>query len=200
MNKFQSNVTKAVVWLTRFKMFSVLFSWIAKDKKNEHKFLVYFNIFNTSLYLTAAISPWIFIFWGLVVPTLLFRSSPLSATINVITMVRDKTMGVTAFMITIFFMMLFYICLFSCFYIAFADIGYGKDHLITGLWENFYFSVVTFTTLGYGNIVPINTAGEIIAAIEALVGFAAFAFLIGIASTVAINKETENKNIQDEIK
>jgi L-cystine uptake protein TcyP (sodium:dicarboxylate symporter family) len=66
----------------------------------------------------------------------------------------------------------------------------GNDkQAITGLWEHIYFSVVTFTTLGYGNFVPANTAAEVIAAFEAIIGFAIFALLIGVASAVALQKE-----------
>lgn len=63
----------------------------------------------------------------------------------------------------------------------------GKE--VGGLWDHFYFSAVTFTTLGYGNIVPSNTVGEVIATIEVIIGFAAFALLIGIASALALDKE-----------
>jgi hypothetical protein len=189
MNKFQSRVTDGVLWLAQFKVFENLFIWMAADKKNEHKFLLYFNVFNTSLYLTAAISPWIFITWVLIIPTLLFRSSPLAAASNLIELVRNKTINFTGFMITIFFMMLFYICLFSCLFMLFGALENSNGQAVTGLWSHFYFSTVTFTTLGYGNIVPSNTAGEVIAAVEVIIGFAAFALLIGIASALAIDKD-----------
>ena len=53
--------------------------------------------------------------------------------------------------------------------------------------------MVTFTTLGYGNLVPLNAAGEVIAVIESIFGYAIFAFLIGIASAVALNKDDANE-------
>ncbi|NVK25949.1 MAG: two pore domain potassium channel family protein [Gammaproteobacteria bacterium] len=189
MNKFQSRVTSLVLWLAKFKLFEKLFLWMAADKKNEHKFLLYFNVFNTSLYFTALISPWIFIIWGVIIPALIFRSSPLAAASNLIELVRAKTINFTGFLITVFFNMLFYICLFACFFMLFGSLENSNGKEVGGLWDHFYFSAVTFTTLGYGNIVPSNTVGEVIATIEVIIGFAAFALLIGIASALALDKE-----------
>lgn len=189
MSEFQSKIIKAIEWLSKFKIFSALFEWIGKDNKNQNRFLIFFNIFNTSLIFTALISPWIFIIWSLVIPILLFRSSPFAPLANLITMVRNNTIGFATFVITVLFMMLHYICLFACFYMLFGVIEDSNHQAISSLWQNIYFSAVTFTTLGYGNLVPANTAGEVIAAIEAMVGFAAFALLIGIASAAALNKK-----------
>jgi hypothetical protein len=190
MSEFHSKIEKGVMWLFKFKFFTSFFDWMVKDPKNQNKFLIWFNIFNTSLIFTALISPWIFIVWGLVVPTLLLRSSPLAPLANLIIMVRQRTIGFSGLMITVFFMMLHYICIFACFYMIFGIVEGSNNQAITSLWEHVYFSVVTFTTLGYGNFVPANTAAEVIAAFEAIVGFAVFAFLIGVASAVALQGES----------
>jgi hypothetical protein len=58
---------------------------------------------------------------------------------------------------------------------------------ITGLWEHLYFSVVTFTTLGYGDYLPQGYA-KILAASQALIGFGYFAFIIGVAGTIFYSK------------
>lgn len=76
----------------------------------------------------------------------------------------------------------------------FGELENSNGQVITGLWSHFYFSTVTFTTLGYGNIVPSNTAGEVIAVIEVIIGFAAFALLIGMASALALDKEQNTTN------
>lgn len=193
MSDFQKKIEKGVMWLVKFKMFTLLFEWIAKDTRNQNKFLVWFNVFNTSLIFTALISPWIFTIWILVVPTLLFRSSPITPLANLFVMVRERTIGFAGFIITIFFMMLVYICLFACLYMIFGVVEGNDKQAITGLWEHIYFSVVTFTTLGYGNFVPANTAAEVIASLEAILGFAVFALLIGVASAVALQKEKTNE-------
>lgn len=189
MSEFQSKIERGVMWLLKFRLFAPFFEWMGKGSKNQNTFLIWFNIFNTSLIFTALISPWIFIIWGLVVPTLLFRSSPLAPLANLIIMVRERTIGFTGLMITVFFMMLHHICLFACFYMVFGIVEGSDNQAITTLWKHVYFSVVTFTTLGYGNFVPANTAAEVIAAFEAIVGFAVFAFFIGVASAVALQGE-----------
>ena len=186
MSKFQSKIEKGVMWLYKFKVFSSFFEWMGKDAKNQNTFLIWFNIFNTSLIFTALISPWIFIVWSLVVPTILFKSSPLAPLANLLVMVRKRTIGFTGLMITVFFLMLHYICLFACFYMIFGIVEGSNQQAISSLWEHVYFSVVTFTTLGYGNFVPANTAAEVIAAFETIVGFSVFAFFIGVASAVAL--------------
>ncbi len=194
MSEFRSKIEKVVIWLSKFRIFASLFEWMGKEVNNQNKFLIWFNIFNTSLIFTALISPWIFIIWVVVVPAKLFRSSPLAPLASLLAMVRERTIGFTSLMITVFFMMLHYIFLFACFYMLFGTVEGSNRQAITGLWENIYFSVVTFTTLGYGNFVPANTAAEVIAALEAIVGFAVFAFLIGVTSAVAFQGESSEKN------
>jgi len=44
----------------------------------------------------------------------------------------------------------------------------------------YYFSIVTLTTLGFGDITPLNLAGEIIVAIEVILGYVALGLLISI--------------------
>jgi len=193
MNKFKKNVSSAVIWLSEFWPFSALFEWMVKDQKNTHVFLILFNVFSTSLYFTAVFSPWIYLAWSFL-PIVLFRTNPIAPTIGLITMVRDEEIGFGSFMISVLFMMLQQICLFACLYMIFGVIEGNDKELVAGLWGHFYFSVVTFTTLGYGNMVPINMPGEAIAAIEALMGFAIFALLIGVAAAVAMQPK-ENPEI-----
>ncbi len=47
-------------------------------------------------------------------------------------------------------------------------------------WRAFFFSVETMSTIGYGNIVPVNLAANILVAIEALIGLAGFAIVTGL--------------------
>jgi hypothetical protein len=101
-------------------------------------------------------------------------------------------MRMGSFVLSVFFMMVHYICIFSCLYMIFGVVNDSSGDRIIGIWGHFYFSAVTFTTLGYGNLVPANVAAEVIATIEALIGFAAFAFLIGIASAAAMQRNRDN--------
>ncbi len=47
-------------------------------------------------------------------------------------------------------------------------------------WRAFFFSVETVSTIGYGNIVPVSLAANVIVAIEALAGLAGFAIVTGL--------------------
>ncbi|HLI62918.1 MAG TPA: ion channel [Terriglobales bacterium] len=47
-------------------------------------------------------------------------------------------------------------------------------------WRAFFFSVETLSTIGYGNIVPVNLAANVVVAIEALVGLMGFAIATGL--------------------
>ena len=47
-------------------------------------------------------------------------------------------------------------------------------------WRAFFFSVETLSTIGYGNIVPVNVAANIVVTIEALSGLMSFAIATGL--------------------
>jgi hypothetical protein len=59
----------------------------------------------------------------------------------------------------------------------------GTKEYITGLWEHVYFSVVTFTTLGYGEYTPQGYA-KIATSIQAILGLGYFAFIVGVSSAI----------------
>ena len=89
--------------------------------------------------------------------------------------------------ITIPFMLLNWSAFFACLYM-FGKIIDSTGSQIEGVWGHFYFSVVTLTTLGYGNLVPGDFIAEIIATVETLVGFMGFAVLAGIVASIAIKR------------
>ena len=47
-------------------------------------------------------------------------------------------------------------------------------------WRAFFFSVETISTIGYGNVVPVTLAANIVVTIEALAGLAGFAIITGL--------------------
>ena len=61
-------------------------------------------------------------------------------------------------------------------------IGFGAEHLQDGISATignlFYFSVVVFTTVGFGDIAPIGPLGKIIVIIEGIIGGVIMAILI----------------------
>jgi Ion channel len=44
----------------------------------------------------------------------------------------------------------------------------------------YYYSVVTFTTLGFGDVRPARTAGEILAALEVIIGYVTLGLLLAV--------------------
>ena len=47
-------------------------------------------------------------------------------------------------------------------------------------WQAFFFSVHTFATIGYGNIVPVGMAANLVVTIESIVGLLCFALATGL--------------------
>ncbi len=47
-------------------------------------------------------------------------------------------------------------------------------------WRAFFFSVETLSTIGYGNIVPVNVAANVVVTIEAMAGLMSFAIATGL--------------------
>ncbi|MBS4097562.1 MAG: two pore domain potassium channel family protein [Sulfuricella sp.] len=53
---------------------------------------------------------------------------------------------------------------------VFKNFAAANSNALPSEIDAFYFSVVAFTTLGFGDFVPINNAGKILVSIEALMG------------------------------
>jgi uncharacterized protein YjbI with pentapeptide repeats len=52
-----------------------------------------------------------------------------------------------------------------------------------GFWSSFYFSIVTFTTLGFGDIVANNWAARVLVTLEVIIGYVMLGGLISILAT-----------------
>jgi inward rectifier potassium channel len=71
---------------------------------------------------------------------------------------------------------------------ALAYLGCGMNSLVSTtpgisqhpFWRAFFFSVETISTIGYGNVVPVTLAANIVVTIEALAGLAGFAIITGL--------------------
>ena len=62
------------------------------------------------------------------------------------------------------------------------------------LLDGFYFSVVTITTLGYGDLSPVSDFGKLFAAAEALLGVILLGlFLLSVANQIADIQERKRK-------
>jgi len=62
------------------------------------------------------------------------------------------------------------------------DVSPGPPDRIPTSFTPYYFSIVTFTTLGFGDVKPLNLAGEVWLAIEVLFGYVMLGGLISIFS------------------
>lgn len=71
----------------------------------------------------------------------------------------------------------------------------GEEHgVINSIPDGIYWAVVTMTTLGYGDVIPVTVMGKILTVITSLSGFAVIAVPTGIfVSEVANAKEKEEE-------
>jgi hypothetical protein len=67
---------------------------------------------------------------------------------------------------------------FGAIYLIPGIISYGKNHHT--LFSPFYFSLVTFTTLGFGDVTPNGGIGEIIVSLQVIFGYLTLGLLISI--------------------
>jgi voltage-gated potassium channel len=61
--------------------------------------------------------------------------------------------------------------------------------------ESLWWSMMTITNVGYGNVYPVTVLGQLIAVLTAFSGLCAFALLTGILSTSFYNQTERRKNI-----
>lgn len=79
-----------------------------------------------------------------------------------------------------------YVTLNALFALAFvacgpsALTGFSNQSMGERFWRSFFFSVHTLATIGYGNIVPVTFAANVMVAFESLVGLLGFAIIAGI--------------------
>lgn len=93
---------------------------------------------------------------------------------------------------------LLYLCvilLFALFYLCLPTDQWGRDECILDLGDAFYFSVVTITSLGFGDIYPAaGTNGRYLVATEAILGILIIGFFlndIAIRQSVRLGKEAK---------
>lgn len=67
-----------------------------------------------------------------------------------------------------------------------------SDHYIPGVFESIWFSVVTMSTVGYGDISPKNWLGRVSAILLILTGVTAFGVIFGQFAADAIGDRAEN--------
>lgn len=78
------------------------------------------------------------------------------------------------------FFFLFLSFLISIYGVAFADIGLKDGECLSShdIWTGMYFSVITWTTVGYGDVTAIEPAARLFAVLEAINSYIVLAVFI----------------------
>lgn len=70
--------------------------------------------------------------------------------------------------------------IFACIYHLLGPNSFASEHLRLNFWNTVYYSVVTFTTLGFGDITPRNTTAAMVVMVEVIIGYVMLGGLITI--------------------
>ena len=101
--------------------------------------------------------------------------------------IRDKRSEIGVIMGLIFIIMI--IASFIMFYAEHKDNAEYFPNVLSCLW----WAIVTMTTIGYGDVYPITTAGKVVGSIMALLGIGLVAMPTGIISAGFLEKIAEKK-------
>lgn len=90
----------------------------------------------------------------------------------------------------------------SSFFMFYAE-SEAQPKVFTNILDTFWWSMVTFTTVGYGDMVPITPLGKFISAVVVLIGIMLFALPTSILTAEFLNEfqktdiEKKEQNIQN---
>jgi hypothetical protein len=184
----ESRTIKFALWLANSRFGSLMFS----SPRRVHIVILCFLLFTQSFYwVTAWWSPWPYlVFMGIGV---WFGQGLLKPWALIISQAIEPDYDSSLLKLAVPFVVINYVAVFACLFM-FGSVVDGNGHQISGTWSHFYFSAVTLTTLGYGNITPLGMFAEVVATIEAILGFMGFAIMAGIVGSIAIKRAELDKN------
>lgn len=73
----------------------------------------------------------------------------------------------------------------------------GPEHGFTSIPRSIYWTIVTLTTVGYGDIHPVTPIGQFVASIIMMMGYGVIAVPTGIVSAEMVKEERSHNNTQD---
>lgn len=73
----------------------------------------------------------------------------------------------------------------------------SQPEVFSSIPKCFYFSIITFTSVGYGDISPVTNFGKIVASISAMLGVGIHGLFIGIFSVALMNAFTKKRNNEE---
>ena len=88
------------------------------------------------------------------------------------------------------------VCVIFIFAGLYGSLGLNPAEAAQGLQSRVYFSTVTFTTLGYGDIQP-SEPGRLFAAFEAFFGYCYLGFIIGFVTSRRDEADDYSENSTD---
>ena len=90
---------------------------------------------------------------------------------------------------------LFLIALFISSALMYLAENDAQSETFSSIPETMWWSIITLTTVGYGDVAPITPLGKIVGALTALMGVCAVALLTGIVGSAFANQTSNRKEI-----
>lgn len=81
-----------------------------------------------------------------------------------------------------------YACLYQFDHMAFEGISVHSNSYVYNLFHFFYFSVITFSTVGYGDIAPISEAARFVVMLEIFLSFFLVVFAFANIKKIHLNE------------
>lgn len=83
--------------------------------------------------------------------------------------------------------------------LAFHQAEYGVNPQLKSPEDSLWWSVVTFATVGYGDIIPVTKHGRLVAAIFMLFGVGFFGVISGLITSVLTDTAKQRKELKQEV-